>query len=278
MVKVDFFYPRWGSEHIAWDTFLDSIQKEGYCGVEWFPFGEDTDHEEVLRLLHGRGLKYTIVTCVVEPFDHVRVYYQLLEKQLSYYGELAKKIFRPEVISVQMGREYFEVEDIVQGLHLCERISQQYGVPVLQETHRNKWNYGLHTIPRILKLFPGLRLTLDISHWYCVSESYLEDRKHVLEEILPHVDHIHARVGHSQGSQVPDVRERAYRQIVDTHVAVWQKWIDLQKDRGVEQITICTEFGPPPYLISSGNQDLDKDKQWQQNIWIKKHLEHTLIL
>ncbi|MDF2852420.1 MAG: Xylose isomerase domain protein barrel [Sphingobacterium multivorum] len=275
MVKLDFFYPRWGNEHVEWEEFLDRVVKEGYVGVEWFPLGEDTDPKQVLTLLKHYNLRYTIVTCVQKKTDSIQEYFSLLEAQLDYYGKLAEAYFAPLFISVQMGREYFAGVDVLKGLQLCERLEKHYGIEILQETHRNKWSYGLHTVAPMAIQYPQLKLTLDISHWYCVSESFLEDRQEELDRLLPHVKHVHARIGHSQGAQVPDVRKKIYRDIVAIHCAVWQRWIDLNKPEA--QLTITTEFGPPPYLIPSGNKILDCERQWKQNLWIKNYLSRYLI-
>ncbi len=105
MVKLDFFYPRWGNEHVAWEDFLDRVVKAGYVGVEWFPFGEDTDPEKVVKLLQKYKLSYTIVTCVQKKANSISAYFALLEEQLNYYGKLGEKYFAPLFISVQMGRE-----------------------------------------------------------------------------------------------------------------------------------------------------------------------------
>jgi hypothetical protein len=275
MVKLDFFYPRWGSEHIPWADFLERVRAAGYAGVEWFPFGENIDPKTVLQLLSKYKLKYNIVTCVQQSFDTTEAYFRLLEEQLAYYGKLAQAFVAPEFISVQMGREYFSSADVLEGLRLCERIEKQYGIEILQETHRNKWSYGLHTVMPLLESYPDLKLTLDLSHWFCVSESLLEDRPEELARILPQVRHIHARVGYTQGPQVPDVRKKLYRDIVAIHLALWQQWINLNKSKSC--LTITTEFGPPPYLISSGNRERDNERQWQQNLWMKRYLSRHLI-
>lgn len=57
MIEMDFFYPRWGAEHVDWVTFLDMVKENGFSGIEWFPFGDlDTvDYESVFKLLRIEG-------------------------------------------------------------------------------------------------------------------------------------------------------------------------------------------------------------------------------
>src|SRR3546814_6225271 len=59
-----------------------------------------------------------------------------------------------------------------------QTVSRESNIPIIHETHRNKWSYAAHVVKDYLSTFPRLELALDLSHWVCVSESYLEeDRK-----------------------------------------------------------------------------------------------------
>ena len=278
MVDIQFYYPRWGAEHVAWPAFLDRVKAAGYQGIEWYPFGETQpfDYAEVLAALAARGLSYSIVFAVSGEAHNFEQYQQLLQEQLVLLGSLGQYGQAPQFISAQVGREYYSTEQIMACLAICESVEQQTGIAIYQETHRNKWPYGIHRIPSILAQYPGLKLTLDISHWYCVSESFLEDQQDLLTELLDLVYHVHTRVGHTQGSQISDVSNPLFEDIVKQHLAVWQQYIFRQVQRGRTTFTMTTEFGPAPYLISSGNQAQDYEEQWRQNLWIKAYLLNNL--
>lgn len=279
MVNVNFLYPRWGAEHVDWNEFLAEVKEQGYYGIEWYPYGDrDTNYEAVIAQLKDIGLKYAIVMTVKDEPQSEADYFQRLEKQLGELASLGQHSLAPLFISAQTGREYFSLDEVYRCLSICDKVQSETGIKIYQETHRNKWAYGLHKIPEVLKKYPSLRFTLDISHWFCVSESYLEDQRDKLLNILPHVDHIHSRVGYTQGAQIPDVTNPLYKDIVDIHLEIWQQWVDLKKINGVQNITISTEFGPPPYLITTGHIDTDYLKQWEQNLWIKKYLIQLLNL
>lgn len=276
MVKINFFYPRWGAEHVDWVTFLNKVKSEGYQGIEWFPFGENVscDYEYVLDLLQEIGLKYTIVMTVQERHDSFDEYLVLLAQQLEKLSMMGN--YRPLFISAQVGREYFSEDQVCVCLDMCDQVEKKMGIQIFQETHRNKWNYGIHKLDTILDRCPNLKLTLDISHWYCVSESFLHDQQALLNRILPHVYHIHARVGHTQGAQVHDVSHPMYSEVISEHINVWQQYIETKLSKGISELSFTTEFGPPPYLISSGDPDVDYQEQWRQNLWIKQCLENRL--
>ena len=264
-MKTDFFCPRWGSEHIEWETFLQSVKSDGYAGIEWFPYGEITDCDKVLELLKKYDLKFSIVMAVLEDFSFGE-YLLELKKQLTELSSL-----KPLFISTQTGREYFTKEQIKACLQCCDLVSTASGIPIYQETHRNKWNYAVHRTAEILKENPNLLLTLDVSHWFCVSESYLEDQKEAVELAISHARHLHARVGHTQGSQVVDPRLPHYQEALNAHLAIWDKWIEERK-KAVDSCTITPEFGPPPYLINTSSKT-DHQMQWELNLWMKNFLD-----
>ena len=277
MVDIQFFYPRWGAEHVAWTDFLDRVQSDGYIGVEWYPFGEkNRNYEEMLQGLIDRSMVYCIVFAVWGKINDFSHYLILLEEQLRELASLGKCNLAPKFISAQIGREYYTQEQILACLNICKKVENQTGIPIFQETHRNKWTYGIHRIPTILSHFPSLKFTLDISHWYCVSESYLEDQQNLLISLLDNVEHIHARIGHTQGSQISDVSNAMYDDILKIHLGVWQKYLSNKIHSGKKRISITTEFGPPPYLISSGDPQQDYEEQWHQNLWMKDYLQKNL--
>lgn len=275
---VRFLYPRWGAEHIPWADFLDQVAAEGYAGIEWFPFGEidQTQRLDAKALaLKERGLQYTIVMTVVGAWDSFEAYCTLLEQQLTDLCAL-KAYYAPRFISAQVGREYFTNQQIIHCLALCDRVAQEQGVVILQETHRNKWSYGLHRVSAILKQYENIRFTLDLSHWFCVSESYLEDREAEVLAILPKTKHIHARIGSTQSAQVYDVRRPEFEQGVQRHWAFWKKWLTLMEEKGEQEVTMTTEFGPPPYGLTLETKALEYVFQWEQNKWMKNYLQQEI--
>jgi Xylose isomerase-like TIM barrel len=266
---VDFFCPRWGSEDIAWDIFLNNVKEAGYKGIEWFPFAEDTNVDEVTMLLKKHGLEFCIVMTVLGKYEDFDRYLVLLKNQLSELAKIGDSFGGPLFISVQAGREYFTAEQVDRCLECCSKISRQSGIPIYQETHRNKWSYAAHVVPERLKNNPGVMLTLDVSHWFCVSESYLEDQQEAVRLAINRTRHIHARVGHTQGSQVIDPALPQYAEALQAHLQIWDQWIEQRKAEGAASCTITPEFGPPPYLVQRENNISAQQQQWNLNLNMK---------
>jgi hypothetical protein len=272
-MAVEFFCPRWGSEHIPWDTFLQKVKEAGYKGIEWFPFGEVSDVERVTELLKEYGLTFSIVMTVPGNFPDFPKYLFQLKEQLTQLSGIGKNMGGPLFISAQVGREYFNKEEVDQCLACCLEVSNNSGIPIYQETHRNKWPYAAHVVPPVLKRNSDVWLTLDVSHWFCVSESYLEDQEKVVDLAISRTRHVHARIGHTQGSQVVDPTLPEYSQALNAHLKIWDKWISVNNKRGIEVCTITPEFGPPPYLIPATNSNV-QEQQWNLNLWMKNLLNN----
>jgi len=211
---------------------------------------------------------------VIEKFSGFRQYLKDLKIQLSALAETGKGILSPLFISAQVGREFFNFEEIDLCLECCRQISSNSGIPIYQETHRNKWPYAVHILPRVLKRNADILLTLDISHWFCVSESYLEDQQEAVDVAINRSRHVHARIGHTQGSQVADPALPEYHEALSAHLKVWDRWISSRKKENVEVCTITPEFGPPPYLTILNNTINVHQQQWKLNFWMKDLLQN----
>jgi len=272
-MQVKFFCPRWGFEHIPWERFLADVKAAGYAGIEWYPFGEQANYAAVLKCLQQEQLAFSIVMTVSNAPSGFDEYLIALEQQLLRLAAIRDKHYGPQFISAQTGREYFTTEQIERCLDICKQVSRQTKVPVYQETHRNKWSFAAHAVYPILQQHPGLFITLDVSHWFCVSESYLEDQQPAVELAIQQARHIHARVGHTEGPQVYDPALPEYREALEQHLKIWDQWIAQRRESGASWCTITPEFGPPPYMVFGNRNGLPHEEQWRINVWMKNLLE-----
>lgn len=270
---IKFLCPRWGFEGIPWDTFLKQVKEEGFAGIEWFPFAEAGDYHKVLELLNYYELDFAIVMAVIEPYNNFESYLYKLEKDLNQLMEIRDENKTPLFFSAQIGREFFDEEQLKKCLTLCNLIEEKYQTPIYQETHRNKWSYAAHVVAPVLEREPTLKLTFDVSHWFCVSESYLTDQQDAVNKAIKHARHIHARVGSTQSSQVWHPANAEYAEALAAHLSIWDRWIAQMKLNN-HLITITPEFGPAPYLVKGNRMDDMRDEQWEINVWMKDFLKN----
>jgi len=210
---------------------------------------------------------------VVKHHDRFEDYINDLRNQLLELSGMHSGKTKPLHISAQTGREYFTTEQVEECLACCQEVSEQTGVPIYQETHRNKWTFAAHVVRPFLDKHPDLLLTLDVSHWFCVSESYLSDQQATVEKAIRHARHIHARVGHAEGPQVWEPAAPEYFEALQAHLDIWDKWIQKNLNEGAASCTITPEFGPPPYMVFANREGTPAEEQWRLNYWMKSFLE-----
>ena len=274
MFKIKFFCPRWGSESIPWDEFLCSVKEAGYDGIEWFPFAEKCNYQEVLDLLYYYNLDFCMVMAVMQPYNGYQNYIAALENDLNELMKIKDEKKAPLFLSAQTGREFFTDDEIKGCLQLCDEIQEKYSIPIYQETHRNKWSYAAHIVGPVLEKNKSVQLTFDVSHWFCVSESYLEDQQKAVNEAINYTRHIHARVGHLEGPQVWDPANAEYAEALQQHLVIWDKCVALAKQKNRNYISFTPEFGPPPYMIKGNREISCLKEQWRLNLWMKDFLQH----
>ena len=248
-MKIKFFCPRWGFEQLPWKSVLQAVKAAGYAGIEWFPYGEEGDHREVLVLLQELNLEFSIVMSVTGHHPLFEDYMTALEQQLQHLACLQTEAIEPLFISAQTGRDYYSTPQVERILNSCKKICQQTCVPVYQETHRTKWAFAAHVVAPMLDIRKDLFLTLDISHSFCVSESYLHDQQEAVANAIRQARHIHARVGHTQGPQVWDPAIPEFAGALREHLNNWDQYIEQRRMNGDAYCTITPEFGPPSYMV-----------------------------
>jgi hypothetical protein len=127
-------------------------------------------------------------------------------------------------------------------------MEKRIGITLAHETHRSRYFGNPWNTHRILKRFPELKLTCDLSHWVCVAERLLEDCADIISLCARQCWHLHARVGYEEGPQVPDPRAPEWKAHLNVHEAWWDKIWQAQQANGMKTSTLTPEFGPPPYL------------------------------
>lgn len=273
-MKLDFFCPRWGSEAIDWDVFASQVQSDGFVGVEVYPLDDPERNKTMLDALQDHGLDYILLHAVLnEDGRDFHRYMQALERNLHHLLTFRKGAIQPRFIVSQTGREYYSAEQMAVCFELCDRIAKESGITILQETHRNKWSYAAHVVREYLLRDPSIQLALDLSHWVCVSESFLADQQDAVGLAIMHAQHIHARVGHTQGSQVTDPRAPENQEALQAHLAWWDKWVTKMEKQEATVATITPEFGPHPYMVYKPYTVEPIVNQYEINCWMKDFLQ-----
>lgn len=269
-MKILFLCPRWGSEALAAPEFLRRVTQAGYDGVEVALTDGDTTADEVISLAKSEGI--AVVTQHYATLDtDLELHHATFEKRLRRAAS-----FQPLFINSHTGRDCFNLENNLRVFEVADRISSETGIPIFHETHRGRCLHTPWRTAELLRARPGTKLVFDMSHWCNVCESLCEDLAGTIDEILPAVSHIHARVGHAHGPQVSDPRAPEWKPAVEAHLTWWKKIADAKRRAGEPLLTIAPEFGPPPYLPTLPFTGMPVANQWEINLHMKDFLKERL--
>lgn len=267
-MDIQFYCPRWGSENVSWDLFLEKAVAAGYDGVE-YGIGNTTGNKE-LDEVWNLAEKYK-VKIIAQCYDTGEADFS---KHLELYAGWFEMIRPYPVVKIdsQTGRDFFCFEHNSALIEAASRFTNETNIQVAHETHRNKLLFAAHISKQYLEKIPGMKITLDASHWVCVAESFLEDQPQAIQLAIERTEHIHARVGYPEGPQVPDPRVKEWEYALNKHLAWWDK-VAEQKKQENELLTITPEFGPYPYMVHIPGSGKPICDQWDINVYMMELLK-----
>lgn len=265
-MKIKFFCPYWGSDHMPFDTFCEKVKMDGYDGVEMGLPSDKKKKDTIIKSLEK--FKLSLIgqhyETLVSDFEmHKKIFIHHLENLSDSPARF---------INSQTGKDYFTFDQNKALIDVADLIEASTKMKILHETHRGKFSFAAHITQKYLEQLPDLRLTLDISHWCNVAESFLEDQPKAVELAIDRTDHLHSRVGYQEGPQIPDPRAPEWQNAVEIHAGWWDKVIEHKYNTGVSECTITSEFGPPPYLVLMPYTRQPITSQWEINVYMTKIL------
>lgn len=225
----------WGMEYLGdMKNRLKHYAAAGYDGVECANIGMDPD--EFADITGELGLDYVAMMFCDSEED--------FREQLDNVKKTS-----PILINCHPGRDYFTLDRGIEFFRNVMAMAEEVNCEVVYETHRKRVLYSPWATQRLLEAIPELYICADFSHFTCVSESDMTEPVYseMMDIAIERTHHIHARVGYSQGPQVPDPRVGEGLKWTELHEGWWDRIIAHQKSQGRAFMTINPEFGPPLY-------------------------------
>ncbi|MFM1879307.1 MAG: hypothetical protein RLZZ241_2173 [Bacteroidota bacterium] len=259
--EIWFFQTDWGNT-LSWDAFCARAKASGFDGIDiWLP-AEPEAQTALKQALNKYNLKLNLMhgTNRSVPYDE-----SLRQYTLKLY-ELAK--WNPILINSHTGSDFFSAAQNSSFIEAAQRVSLETGIPIYHETHRSRFSYTLPATAEYLRSISELKLTADISHWMVVHESLLESQDNMLRDVLKRANHIHARIGHSEGPQVSDPRAPEWKTALDRHLDLWKDIILRIWENENHPATVTTEFGPPDYMPTLPYSGIPVADQWEANVFM----------
>ena len=273
-MEIKYCCTHWGSEHRAPQEFLAQIVSDGYSGLEInLSPGSLDDHRffNQLEKLRSQNNFAFVGQLVVDGYAPTNQHTNQMKERLEYLAD-----FKPDFVNAHTGRDFFSFDDNCRIIDAVENHAAKRGVRVLHETHRGRFSFHLPTLLPYLKTFPNLELTGDFSHFCNVSESLLDGQREMLEQIIPNIGHVHARVGSAQSAQVSNPFAPEWQEHLAVFLDWWKAVIAYRKKNGSRLFTITPEAGPSPYMAEHPFTREPLANQWEINVQMKNFLQQNL--
>ncbi|KAF3077233.1 hypothetical protein CFAM422_000745 [Trichoderma lentiforme] len=285
----------WGVDpghHLSnWAGWFPELKDKGYHGVEVKVnmLEQENDYERLRQICDQLELKISVLA-QTSPAPSIVPRQPGLdaEKHLARYREIIQRVkpLRPIVITFQSGQDDWNIEESIKFYEGTIEIDRELGVSgfVCHETHRSRSLFSPWVTRLILEAVPELRLTADFSHWMVVGERLLddgEDDRTTMEAIVPHVSHIHTRVGTTQATQCPAPTHPDFEQERLCYERLWLSILKCQFEKNDPDavITFVPEYGPFPYhpfgSIKAYGDVADEEAQRLQGVF--KEFTATLM-
>jgi len=255
------FAPHWGSAHLSRESFIGKVLEAGFDGIEMSLPMDAAERDAWTSAIDYAGLKL-----IAQQWE--TVFHSDFAAHKQALGDLLRNACaaKPLFVNTHTGKDFYTQAQNNELLNLADEIAAETGIAIVHEIHRSRFSGHPMLLLPYLEQRPQLQLNADLSHWCCACESLLEDQAQILEKVFPHVRHIHARVGHSQGPQVNDFRAPEHAAALQQHLSWWDAIISQQRASGKQQITLTPEFGPSPYTQSLPYTNQVVSDAWELNV------------
>ncbi len=274
MMEIRYCCTHWGSENLAPLEFLEKLLGGGYSGLEinLSPGIGDTALFDQIETLRSQSTFSFIAQLVIDGFaDTPKQLANRMEERLEYLSD-----FKPDFINAHTGRDFFGFDDNCRIISAVENRAAKLGLRILHETHRGRFSFHLPTLLPYLGQFPELELTADFSHFCNVSESMLKGQTAMIAKIIPHIGHVHARIGSAQTAQVANPFAPEWKEHLAAFLGWWQAIVAHQQTQGNDTFTITPEAGPFPYMPELPFSREPLADQWEINLQMKNYLQQYL--
>ncbi|MEO0908889.1 MAG: sugar phosphate isomerase/epimerase, partial [Pseudomonadota bacterium] len=167
------------------------------------------------------------------------------------------------------------VEGMIPIIRTWIEMSDEIGIPIQFETHRNCITNDLYSTLLLLDAIPEMRICADLSHyvvdrefWFPLSERDLG----LISRVLERSDSFQGRVASRQQIQL-QLDFPQHQKWVELFKSWWREGLEGWRARNSsgECIFLC-ELGPPEYAMT-GPDGKEMSNRWEEALLIKSWIE-----
>lgn len=268
MQSLTVFQSLWGMElrsalrpEPTLEENIAKIAAAGFDGVSahWY------DRAYVARLaalLRDHGLKAE-GQCFPRTVDELK---PALENAAEF--DVAHLCLQPDV-------RLRRIEDCLPLLEGWQRLSEEAGIPVYIETHRDRMTTDLFFTLDLMDRMPELKLLGDLSHFLVGREfawPVSEENHALMQRILDSSWAFHGRVASREQVQI-EISFPHHKPWLDLFMGWWGYGFRSWKRRAGpgDVLAFTCELGPKPYAIT-GRDGEDSTDRWQEALLLKDEI------
>jgi sugar phosphate isomerase/epimerase len=247
-MKLQIFQSLWGMEKLVHPgqpepslaEKLGQIAEAGFEGVE-FCMEDLALTKQIVGILKDVNLKCSCIA-FPETGDELK---PIIERVLE---------FGATHINIQPMPKPETVEEGIPYLLGCQALSDEAGVEVFFETHRDRMTTDLIFTLHLIDAVPGITLTADLSHFLVGREfpyPVSEENHNLMRRILARTGAYHARVASREQVQV-QISFPHNKIWLDLFLQWWEEGMRMWRAKAAADatLTFVTELGPPFYAMT----------------------------
>ncbi len=242
-------------------AFCSKARKAGYDGIEVWWAAHEANSKDLFEAIQENNLEVGFL--VGDGSSQFAEHFENFKTKLD--SALNQIVQKPLYINCHSGKDFFTKEENTRIIDYVINAEKKSGIAISHETHRGRMCYSAPLTYEYLNKNPEMFLTLDISHWCNVHESYLKDQSAHVSKALERTRHIHLRVGHPEGPQVSDPRAPEWEHSLNQHLKWWDEAVNNRLKKGYDYMTFLPEFGPPHYMPTIPYTQMAVANQWEIN-------------
>ena len=173
-------------------------------------------------------------------------------------------------VSTMCGYDAWSLGQNVDFFGRAVEIADAAGVTVSFETHRCRSLFNPWVTRDVLDQVPAMKITCDFSHWCVVAERLIDTEIEIIRKVAEHAHHVHCRVGYAQHPQVADPRDPGAARAVAAHERWWDLVWAAQERRGLDRVTMTSEWGAEGYMMNLPYTDQPVADLWEVTCWFAR--------